>query len=665
MDNIFKLVSPFNPSGDQVRAIQKISDAFLKKNRKLITLMGVTGSGKTFTMANVIQKVKMPTLILSHNKTLCAQLYRELKGFFPENAVEYFVSYYDYYQPEAYVPSSDLYIEKDASINDEIERLRLRATASLLEREDVIIVSSVSCIYGLGSPDDYARMLVQLEIGDSLEREYLLKALVDIQYERNNVSFERGQFRVIGDRVDIYPAYLQEAYRIGFFGDEVEYIHKINPITGEILSKVKKAYIYPAKHFVTTFPAINRALDSINEELGLQIKKFQDESKLVEAQRIRTRTNFDMEMLREMGYCNGIENYSLHLSSRKRGEPPYTLLDYFPDNFLIIIDESHVSIPQINGMYEGDRSRKNTLVNFGFRLPSALDNRPLKFNEFESKIHRAIFVSATPSDYEMKHCEEVIEQIIRPTGLLDPIIEIRPTKGQMDDLVFEIQKRRSQNERILVTTLTKKFAENLTDYLLDANIRARYLHSEIETIERVEIIRDLRKGEFDCLIGINLLREGLDLPEVSLVAILDADKEGFLRSARSLIQTSGRAARNVNGSVIFYADKVTKSMQHAMDETDRRREIQMDHNKKHNIEPKSIKKQVVNILERELGKDPESRSLEELIKIRAKFKDPLTKNKKQYIDKLHKVMLTAADSYEFEKAAIFRDEIYNLEKKKD
>ncbi len=661
---IFAVKAPYEPSGDQPHAIQEITAAFTEKGQKKVTLLGVTGSGKTFTMAHVIRNIKRPTLVLSHNKTLCAQLYRELKEFLPESAVEYFVSYYDYYQPEAYVPVSDTYIEKDSSINDEIERLRLRATAALLEREDVVIVSSVSCIYGLGSPEDYADMLIRLQTGESYDRQELLRKLVSIQYERNNMSFERGQFRVIGDQIDIYPAYLQEGIRLQFFGDDLEKIQRFDPISGSILAVTDRAAIYPAKHFVTTNPRIQAALSSIEAELAKQVAFFQSQNKLLEAQRIESRTHFDMEMLREMGYCNGIENYSRHLAQREPGSTPATLLSYFPDDFLLIVDESHVTLPQVRGMYEGDRSRKQTLVNYGFRLPSALDNRPLFFQEFLASLDKVLFVSATPAEFELSQSESVAEQLIRPTGLIDPPIEVRPAGNQIDDLILEIHARARANERVLVTTLTKKFSENLTEYLADGGIRVRYLHSEIETIERVEILRDLRRGDFDCLIGINLLREGLDLPEVSLVAILDADKEGFLRSTRSLIQTSGRAARNVNGKVIFYADRITKSMRETIEETERRRAKQIAYNLEHGITPQTIHKEVVDILERQFdaGGEADNRSLIE--SARAAFRDPLGKEKNRYLDLLKEKMMTAADNYDFESATLYRDEIYSVEGKK-
>ncbi|HQO96101.1 MAG TPA: excinuclease ABC subunit UvrB, partial [Sedimentibacter sp.] len=574
----FKIKSEYIPTGDQPQAIEKITEG-LKKNYKYQTLLGVTGSGKTFTMANIIEKIQKPTLVLAHNKTLAAQLCSEFKEFFPDNAVEYFVSYYDYYQPEAYVPSSDTFIEKDASINDEIDKLRHSATSALFERKDVIIVASVSCIYGLGSPIDYENLVISLRPGMVKDRDEIIRKLVEIQYKRNDIAFTRGTFRVRGDTVEIFPASSSEnAIRVEFFGDEVDRITEINTITGEILGRRNHVSIFPATHYATTEENVSRAVESIKEELQERLKQLESENKLLEMQRLEQRTNYDIEMLQEMGYCNGIENYSRHINNLKPGARPYTLLDYFPKDFLMIIDESHMSIPQVRGMYNGDRARKTTLVEYGFRLPSALDNRPLKFDEFESLINQVIFLSATPGPYEIEHSQNVVEQIIRPTGLIDPPIYVRPVENQIDDLINEIRKSTDKNQRVLVTTLTKKMAEDLTAYLKSTGIKVRYLHSDVDTLERMEIIRDLRIGEFDVLVGINLLREGLDLPEVSLVAILDADKEGFLRSETSLIQTVGRAARNIDGRVIMYADRITGSMERAIKETNRRREIQDKYN---------------------------------------------------------------------------------------
>ncbi|MBI2447582.1 MAG: excinuclease ABC subunit UvrB, partial [Candidatus Omnitrophica bacterium] len=572
----FKLVSDYKPAGDQPQAIEKLTKG-LMENKRFQTLLGVTGSGKTFTMANVIANINRPTLVISHNKTLAAQLYSEFNGFFPENAVEYFVSYYDYYQPEAYVPQTDTYIEKDASINDEIDRLRLSATSSLMSRNDVLIVASVSCIYGLGSPSDYQELLVFLKKGDNVTRDDVLRKLVDIQYERNDIDFHRGKFRVRGDVVEVFPAYEETAIRVELFGDEVEKLSEIDPITGNPLQELDKIAIYPAKHFVTTQGKIEKAISSILEELDMQLKKLRSENKLLEAQRLESRTRYDIEMLREIGYCNGIENYSRHLSGRLPGSRPYCLLDYFPEKFLTIIDESHVTVPQVRGMYNGDRARKEVLVEYGFRLPSCLDNRPLRFDEFENLVQEVLFVSATPDEDEIRKSGGiVVEQIIRPTGLVDPEIIVKPTKGQIDDLISQIRLRAERGERVLVTTLTKRMAEDLAAYLEEMGLKVKYLHSEIDVIERVRILRDLRLKEFDCLVGINLLREGLDLPEVSLVAVLDADKEGFLRSQTSLIQVAGRAARNINGQVIMYADTVTDSMKKAIDETNRRKHIQLE-----------------------------------------------------------------------------------------
>ena len=656
----FSITSSFKPSGDQEKAIDNLVEG-IQTDLKFQTLLGVTGSGKTFTMAKVIEKIKKPTLVLTHNKTLAAQLYREFKEFFPDNAIEYFVSYYDYYQPEAYVVSQDLYIEKDASINDEIDRLRLKATSSLLEREDVIVVSSVSCIYGLGNPEDFDRMHIRMRTGDIMDRDELLHRLVSIYYERSNYEFTRGFFRVRGDTVEIFPAYLNDAVRIEFFGDQVESITKINPVSSHVLERLDACYIYPAKHFVTTADEMKTTLQMIDEELNERVTRFREEGKLVEAQRLESRTRYDMEMLQEVGYCPGIENYSRIISRRKQGERPSCLLDYFRGNFLMFVDESHVTLPQVQGMYRGDRSRKQSLVDHGFRLPSALDNRPLYFDEFIQVLDQVIFVSATPGDYELETAEKIVEQVIRPTGLLDPSIEVRDAKNQVDDLIGEIHERAGRNERTLVTTLTKKMAEDLTEYLQDVGIRAQYLHSEIETIERVELIRDLRKGEFDCLIGINLLREGLDLPEVSLVAILDADKEGFLRSTRSLIQTAGRAARNINGTVIMYADTTTRSMQQAIDETDRRRKIQEKYNREHHITPKSISKEVLDIIEREYHSDDSYLSYIE--EYRSMYKTTTISELQSLKARLKEDMLRAAEEMEFEKAAVLRDQMVAVNKK--
>lgn len=657
MDKPFKIHSKFQPTGDQPQAIEKIADGF-QKGLKFQTLVGVTGSGKTFTMANVIEKIQKPTLVIAHNKTLAAQLYNELKEFFPENAVEYFVSYYDYYQPEAYVPSTDTYIEKDSAVNEEIDKLRHSATAALVERQDVIVVASVSCIYGLGDPEEYYGMMLSLRPGMEKDRDEVLHSLIEMQYDRNDMNFERGTFRVRGDVVEIFPvASSKYAVRVEFFGDEIDRITEIDVVTGEIIGTRNHISIYPASHYVTSPEKMQLAIARIEAELEERLAELKREDKLLEAQRLAQRTNYDIEMLKEMGFCTGIENYSRHLSLREAGSTPFTLIDFFPDDFLIIADESHVSIPQIRAMYEGDRSRKTTLVDFGFRLPSALDNRPLKFAEFESKINQLLFVSATPSVYEKEHSQQTVEQIIRPTGLLDPEISVRPIAGQIDDLLSEVRKTTEKGQKVLVTTLTKKMAERLTDYLREAGVRVRYLHSDIDTLERLEIIRDLRMDVFDVLVGINLLREGLDIPEVSLVAILDADKEGFLRSETSLIQTIGRAARNAEGRVIMYADVMTESMQKAIDETNRRRGIQQAYNEAHGITPQTIVKKVHDVIqitkaatEKQkfgLDKDPESMSEKEL---------------KKLIQTLDKEMKHAAMELQFERAAELRDKILELKK---
>ena len=654
----FKLVSDYVPTGDQPEAIDRIAQS-IEEGNKYQTLVGVTGSGKTFAMANIIQRVKKPTLVLAHNKTLAAQLYSEFKEFFPENAVEYFVSYYDYYQPEAYVAHSDTYIEKDASINDEIDKLRHSATAAILERNDTIIISSVSCIYGLGDPKDYKELMLSLRPGMVRDRDDIIKRLVEIQYERNDVNFIRGTFRVRGDILEIFPASNDEkAIRIEFFGDEIDRITEIDYLTGKVAGQRNHVVIFPASHYVTTPERIERAIGSIEEELDQAIKDFKAQDKLLEAQRIEQRTKYDIEMLREIGFCQGIENYSRHITGRSKGEKPYTLMDFFPEDYLIIVDESHVTIPQVRGMYAGDRSRKKSLIENGFRLESAYDNRPLNFEEFESNIHQVLFTTATPGPYEMEHTEVFAEQIIRPTGLLDPTISVRPVENQIDDLIVEINKNVEKGERVLITTLTKKMSEDLTKYLLEAGIKVKYMHSDIVTLERTEIIRDLRLGKFDVLVGINLLREGLDIPEVSLVAILDADKEGFLRSETSMIQTIGRAARNANGMVIMYADRVTDSMQRAISETERRRSIQIAYNEKHGIVPKTIQKGVRDSIEAtKIAEEVESYDVNDV----RNLKDEAEIS--QAIIVLKSEMMAAAENLEFEKAAELRDKIMILEKK--
>ncbi len=660
--NTFKLVSTYRPQGDQPQAIEELVQG-LRQGQKFQTLMGVTGSGKTYTMANVIARANKPTLIISHNKTLAAQLYSEFKAFFPENAVEYFISYYDYYQPEAYLPTTDTYIEKDSSINDEIDRLRLKATSSLLARRDVIVVASVSCIYGIGSPTDYKSMMVRIEAETVINVNHLLKQLVEIQYTRNDFDFQRGTFRLRGDILDIFPAYEEFAFRLEFFGNELEKIKTIDPLTGKTMNKVSQAVIFPAKHFVTPEEKMRSAREQIRRDLEIRLKELRQENKLVEAQRLEMRTNFDLEMMEEIGYCSGIENYSRYLAGRKPGEPPYTLMDFFPKDFLLFIDESHQSIPQIRAMYNGDYSRKKTLVEYGFRLPSALDNRPLKFPEFEEHLNQVIFVSATPAEYELRKSEGVIvEQVIRPTGLIDPVIEIRPVATQIDDLIDEIKERTGKKERTLVTTLTKRMAEDLTDYLQTAGIRVRYLHSEIDALERVGILRDLRLAEFDVLVGINLLREGLDLPEVSLVAILDADKEGFLRSYVSLMQTAGRAARNVGGKVIFYADRITDSMRKTMEESGRRREKQLQFNREHGITPQTIFKTAEQILQATSVADVR-KSVPAIAEPEIVYGDALSRE--ELIDRLTKEMQIAAANLEFERAALLRDEIKRLKKSRN
>ncbi|MDP9363293.1 MAG: excinuclease ABC subunit UvrB [Chloroflexota bacterium] len=656
----FKIVSDLRPTGDQPKAIEALVEG-LDTGNKLQTLLGVTGSGKTFTMANVIERVNRPTIVLAHNKTLAAQLYAEFKEFFPNNAVEYFVSYYDYYQPEAYVPRTDTFIEKDADINEEIDKLRHAATRALLTRHDVIIVASVSCIYGLGSPEEYAKVVVSLRRGTQVRRDKIVRQLIDIQYDRNDMSLTRGTFRVRGDTLEIFPAYEEIALRVEFFGDEVERIVEVDPLTGELLVERMEIDVYPAKHFVTTGEKLSAAMKDIEAELDVRLKELEEQGKVLEAARLKQRTMYDLEMMQETGYCSGVENYSMHLSRRRPGEQPSTLMDYFPDDFLMFVDESHISLPQVRGMYAGDRARKDVLVEHGFRLPSARDNRPLTFAEFERMLNQAVFVSATPGPYEQEHSEQTVEQVIRPTGLIDPAITVRPTKGQIDDLVGEINERVAKGERALVTTLTKRMAEDLADYLKEMGIRTQYLHSEIETLERIEILRDLRLGVFDVVVGINLLREGLDLPEVSLVAILDADKEGYLRSEGSLIQTIGRAARHVDGQVLMYADTMTRSMKAAIDETYRRRAIQIAHNEKHGIEPRGIVKEIRDLTERvkavaeeqagyHAGGDGKPGVIAEIPR------DELARMVKD----LEGQMKAAARDLEFEKAALLRDQIVEL-----
>jgi excinuclease ABC subunit B len=648
----FQLVAPYQPAGDQPRAIEQLVEG-LGQGRAHQTLLGVTGSGKTFTMANVIARMNRPALVMSHNKTLAAQLYGEFKEFFPGNAVRYFVSYYDYYQPEAYIPQRDIYIEKDAAINDEIERLRLAATSALVSRNDVIVVASVSCIYGLGSPEDYRKMMVRLNVGGIIDRDEMLLKLVDVQYDRNDVNFERGKFRVRGDVVEVWPAYEEVAYRVELFGDEVEALAVIDPLTGSVLERKQEMYVYPAKHFVLPEERIKASVESIQQELEERLKVLKDQGKLLEAQRLAARTRYDMEMLLEVGYCSGIENYSRHLSGRKPGETPNTLLDFFPEDSLVFIDESHVSVPQVRGMFAGDFSRKSTLVEHGFRLPSALDNRPLRFDEWEQKLGQRIYVSATPGDYEVSMSGgEIVEQVIRPTGLVDPIVRVEPARGQVPALLAEVKERVAKGERVLVTTLTKRLAEDLSRYLKEQGLRCKWLHSELDAFERVTILRELREGAFDALVGVNLLREGLDLPEVSMVCILDADKEGFLRSETSLIQTIGRAARHVNAEVVLYADKVTQSMQRALDETQRRRALQLAYNAEHGITPEGITKAIRRGIEEEVQAKAEVR--------KAVGRDELTDANEEYVNELEAEMLKAAEALEFERAAALRDRIMQV-----
>ena len=650
----FKLHAPFDATGDQPEAIEKLVQG-VKNGLDEQVLLGVTGSGKTFTMAKVIEQIQRPTLVLAHNKTLAAQLCAEFKEFFPENAVEYFVSYYDYYQPEAYIPHTDTYIAKDASTNEEIDRLRLSATCALLERRDVIVVSSVSCIYGLGEPEDFEKLMISLRPGMTMERDFLLRRLIEIRYERNDVAFERNRFRVRGDTVELYPAYYRDkAIRVEFFGDEIDRISEFHPVTGVVTRVLQHVAIYPASHYVTTKDKMERAITQIERELEVREKQFTENGKSVEAQRIHQRTRYDIEMMRELGYCTGIENYSRVIAGRPVGSPPLTLIDYFPKDFLLFVDESHVTLPQVHAMYNGDRARKESLVEYGFRLPCAFDNRPLKFEEFESRVHQRIYVSATPGDYERTRAGQIVEQVIRPTGLLDPRVEVRPVEGQIDDLLGEINARVERDERVLVTTLTKKMAEDLTQYLQGMGVKVRYMHADVETLERMELIRDLRLGEFDVLVGINLLREGLDLPEVSLVAILDADKEGFLRSETSLVQTIGRAARNADGLVVLYADTITPSMRRAIDETERRRSIQDAYNKAHGIVPKTIKKDIREVLEISKREEASAR--------RRGQRTLSDREREEEIRKLEKQMQEASRMLEFEYAAILRDRIIELRK---
>ncbi len=653
MNQKFELVSDFQPMGDQPVAIEQLIEG-IKQRHKFQTLLGATGTGKTYTIAEVIQRTQRPTLVMAHNKTLAAQLYSEFKEFFPKNAVNYFVSYYDYYQPEAYIARTDTFIEKDTAINEELDRLRLAATTSLFARRDAIVVASVSCIYGIGNPQDWGSVMIKLATGEQRRRDVLLRHLVDLQYERNDIAFGRGKFRVRGDTLEVQPAYAETAYRIEFWGDTIERMSEIDPLTGEVLKDDASIEIYPAKQFITSEEKVQRAMQTIEAELAERVKYFKDHELLLEAQRIEQRTKYDLEMLREVGYCSGIENYSRHFDGRSAGEPPWTLVDYFPDDFLLVIDESHMTIPQIRAMHHGDRSRKEELVKYGFRLPSAIDNRPLKFEEFEQRINQVIFTTATPALYEMEHSQQVVQQIIRPTGLIDPEIEIKPVKGQVDDLIGQIKQRTSNGERVLVTTLTKRMAEDLADYLKELGIKVHYLHSEIETFERIEILRDLRLGMYDVVVGINLLREGLDLPEVSLVAILDADKEGFLRSETALIQTVGRAARHLHGKVIMYADKITNSMQRAIDETNRRRKIQMAYNLEHGIEPASIVKAV-----RALISQQEHALADERAEYTIGKKMPKDEQAR-LIRELEKEMKQSAKDLEFEKAALLRDQIFEL-----